>query len=692
MSETQKKRKKDDAMSTQQTTNTTDVQVVEDILCEEPPSKKIAMSSQAETQEIEGPGQQEQVREYVGCSTKQRAEYWKDFKVYLSDEGLRRAECNFCPKTFAADPNINGTKNVRKHWFSCPKNPANIKKETQTKLILEHVDDKPGQGKLRNWVLNVSELREALCYMVIIDELPFRFVEKPGFGYMMSKACPEFHLPSRMTVARGCYQLYLKEKNVLKEFLNVACQRVCVTTDSWTSNQRINYMCLTAHFIDNDWNLQKRILNFCPISSHKGKAIAKAIEVCLEGWGLDTKLYTVTVDNASSNDVACSHLIKTIQNKSCISNGKYLHMRCVAHIVNLIVWDGLRMKNSIEAVEKVRAVVKFVRNSPARLQRFKDFASVLKIESKALLSLDVPTRWNSTYTMLSTAVKFERVFGMFELHKEPEFKEPDSLGPPGEADWDLVKRLVVFLEKFYVLTNNVSASLSVTCNSALFDIGTALETLKALEETYDPELIQMASKMREKFNKYWGSLDKFNLLIYVAAILDPKIKIVGLQFALHDMYGEKNGNTLFEKIQAATYDLFDEYKSLYCPVIAPPAGSSSGSASKMSDAKSMKNNILEKVRLLKTSVGSKGKYMSSRPELERYLNEDVGEEDVEILMWWKFNSPRFPVLSRMARDILAMPISTVASESAFSTGGRTLDQFRSSLTPRVCILFTISIV
>ena len=71
-------------------------------------------------------------------------------------------------------------------------------------------------------------------------------------------------------------------------------------------------------------------------------------------------------------------------------------------------------------------------------------------------------------------------------------------------------------------------------------------------------------------------------------------------------------------------------------------------------------------------------------ELEKYLAENCdGRKEVnfEILEWWRDNCNRYQVLSKVAKDVLAVPVSTVASESAFSTGGRIVDPFRSSLSP-----------
>ncbi|KAJ9546731.1 hypothetical protein OSB04_019274 [Centaurea solstitialis] len=57
--------------------------------------------------------------------------------------------------------------------------------------------------------------------------------------------------------------------------------------------------------------------------------------------------------------------------------------------------------------------------------------------------------------------------------------------------------------------------------------------------------------------------------------------------------------------------------------------------------------------------------------------------EFDVLRWWKVDSERFPILSKMARDLLVVPISTVASESTFTTSGSVLDSFSSSLTPKI---------
>ncbi|KAF7821751.1 zinc finger BED domain-containing protein RICESLEEPER 2-like [Senna tora] len=77
--------------------------------------------------------------------------------------------------------------------------------------------------------------------------------------------------------------------------------------------------------------------------------------------------------------------------------------------------------------------------------------------------------------------------------------------------------------------------------------------------------------------------------------------------------------------------------------------------------------------------------IEAKNEVEKYLAEAIVDADdkFDVLHWWKTNMSRFRVLSSIARDVLAVPVSTVASESAFSIDGRVLDTFRSSISLRM---------
>ena len=141
-----------------------------------------------------------------------------------------------------------------------------------------------------------------------------------------------------------------------------------------------------------------------PINSHRGEYIAKCLENALLDWDVKS-VFTITVDNVSSNDVVVGYVKKKLMSwGASIVRCKFLHMRCIAHILNLVMNDGLKEAN--RAIKKVRECVRFIRSSPACLRKFKELSELAGIDYKSFLVLDVATRWNSTYLMLKTACQF----------------------------------------------------------------------------------------------------------------------------------------------------------------------------------------------------------------------------------------------------------------------------------------------
>ena len=78
--------------------------------------------------------------------------------------------------------------------------------------------------------------------------------------------------------------------------------------------------------------------------------------------------------------------------------------------------------------------------------------------------------------------------------------------------------------------------------------------------------------------------------------------------------------------------------------------------------------------------------LPQQSDLDVYFAEDCyickGDSNkFDALEWWKTNSLKYRILSKMARDILAIHITTVASEVTFSAGSRVIDTYHASLAP-----------
>ncbi|XP_075512776.1 zinc finger BED domain-containing protein RICESLEEPER 2-like [Primulina tabacum] len=180
-------------------------------------------------------------------------------------------------------------------------------------------------------------------------------------------------------------------------------------------------------FVFADWNLQKRNLNFCDVPPpHTGIVVCDVLNKCLVEWEIENKVWTITVDNATYNDVAIRMLKDNLSYKNNLPlGGKLFHVRCCAHILNLLVQDGLSEIHNI--ISNVRESVKHISASEFRLNIFSEIAKQLQLSSKKLV-MDCCTRWNATYCMLSTALEFKDVFPRYQQ------RDPTYNTLPSEED------------------------------------------------------------------------------------------------------------------------------------------------------------------------------------------------------------------------------------------------------------------
>ena len=539
--------------------------------------------------------------------------------------------------------------------------------------------------------------------MIVLNEEPFSFVESEGFRRFCHNVLPMYTVHCRRTATEDIFKMFMLEKARLKQLFADEKQRVSLTTDIWVApTTSYSYMVVTAHWIDRNWEMQKRIISFKPITDHKGDTISDHLSLCISDWGID-KVFTVTVDNAKANDKALRLFAETcrlIGPNALVRDGSLMHMRCCAHILNLIVRDGLsEVKQSVMAI---RNAVKYVRSSGTRLQSFQLRVLTGKV-SRGSLSLDCITRWNSTYLMLSAALKFKVAFEKLKAEDmlyndyfmELEENGQKRVGPPTSEGWEEVQRLVKFLKIFFGCTLAFSASKTVTSTICYNEIVIIERNLIALSNSRDGVPQIQAKEMRNKFEKYWDGLLNMNPLIIIASVFDPRNKMQFASICFDKLYGKDSLESahLRTSIRALMKSLYEEYVSKLVPQSQGDSQnniieSGEGEVGNLFDISDDDDEDYESRDSLYSEMVSEAAYEESSSELDIYLMEKPMPRrtnslglDTNVLSWWKKNSCKFPVLSELAKDVLAVQVSSVASESAFSTSGRILDPFRSCLTP-----------
>jgi len=155
-------------------------------------------------------------------------------------------------------------------------------------------------------------------------------------------------------------------------------------------------------------------------------------------------------------------------------------------------------------------------------------------------------------------------------------------------------------------------------------------------------------------------------------VFDPRFKLKFLEFLFTKSY-PNTGKQKIDEVKKLVLGLFSSYSTQQAEQQVKQAENAE------------KSSVGEDVWAAWDQQLLNDRETHMATELDRYLEESPipRSEEFDILKWWMGNSLKYPTLARIARDLLAVAASAVASESAFSTGKKIISDHRSSLAPEM---------
>jgi len=257
-------------------------------------------------------------------------------------------------------------------------------------------------------------------------------------------------------------------------------------------------------------------------------------------------------------------------------------------------------------------------------------------------SHDDPTRWDTTFVMLRSALELREAFTQLE---QVDF---DFKVNPSAEEWKMAMSVCGCLKVIHKSLGSSSSSM----DTLFFHVCYIYNNLLSWEKSEHTYVCSMAKRMKVNLDRYWS---EWSFAFGILLVLDPCRKLEFVQYGFELMYGS-DASIYLLGFRSKLTCMYNSYAN-DTGYIASPARDISCFAS--------------------YDLDSDGKFLGfhewlkvdpPKSDLDQYLGEPVENRDKvsDVLAWWRVNTPRFPALGKMARDFLAIPISAILSKSTIS--------------------------
>ncbi|KAJ6706504.1 BED FINGER-RELATED [Salix purpurea] len=365
-----------------------------------------------------------------------------------------------------------------------------------------------------------------------------RFRASPGFSGIPLDQGRCNHEIAKMIIQHD-YPLYVVEHPAFIDFVRTLQPHY----------NMVNFNTIQGHFIDGDWNLQQRILNVVTLPFYDSDyAFNEAVVSCLSDWQLESKLFTLTLDQSFSNETVIGNLRGLLSVKNpFVLHGQLLKGNCYARVLSRLAQDALSATGDI--VRRIRESVKYVKTSEAHDEKFTELRQQLQVPSTKDLIIDDQTKWDTTYQMLVAACELKEVFACLDT-SDPVYKINPSID-----DWQKADILCTYLKLLYDAANILTGPTYPPAHVFYHEVYKIQLELTHAVMNHDPFVSNLTKPLKEKFDQYWK--DCF-LVLAIAVVMDPRFKMKLLEFSFPKVFGEDAGMWI-KSVDDGIHELLEGY-------------------------------------------------------------------------------------------------------------------------------------
>ncbi|XP_073326308.1 zinc finger BED domain-containing protein 4-like [Pagrus major] len=499
-------------------------------------------------------------------------------------------------------------------------------------------------------------ITETVGEMICMDLLPYSFVENKGFCKLMNVVAPRYTLPTGMQFSTKVVpELHQRVKTKVQENLeNIEGSVVHCTADIWTG--KFSFVSLTGH-----WFVQE--------VSGGGTATLKRVSVLLNMKVIDTE-YTPAEILQHLQDLVeeWQNMVPRrftvgffVTNNTCnmvktMSDSGYVHIRCMAHSLHLIVTGAIEECHGVVSViNTARQITKTVHMSNESKAKLHELQEQLGLAVSSLVH-DVPTRWNTVLFMLQRLLEQKKALTAMST-------EMDLGKSVSDSQWTLMEDVVKVLEPFEEATHTVcqddtSISSVIPCIQAL---RAALNELKANKDVSDLlEIHKLVGLLQIHLEEHFQHVFETSTNAYFkATLLDPRFKIMPMALL---------SKLDFDRLKAAVAEEVDELLEQDSIPSVGEADSSSGMVLESEGTSSKPTSLFWGA--MQSLTASNMKTVTSSGLVECYLAESNTQSLAcdPVISYWSAKMEQCPALARVAIKYLACPPTSVSSERLLSTG------------------------